>query len=122
MPRRGRRSATSTGGRSKRASEAPQTPGPRVTLRQEAEDDLEAIGLYTLERWGERQFVAYLTRLDNAFRELAANRRLGKPAEDIRKGYWRHHEGSHMVYFRRKRGGVEIVRVLHERMSPRRHL
>jgi toxin ParE1/3/4 len=95
---------------------------PRVTVRQAALDDLEAIGVYTLERWGERQFVEYLTRLHNAFRQLAANPGLGKSADDVRKGYWRHHEGSHMVYFKRKRGGVEIVRVLHERMSPRRHL
>jgi plasmid stabilization system protein ParE len=27
-----------------------------------------------------------------------------------------------MIYFRRIRGGIEIVRVLHDRMSPRRHL
>jgi plasmid stabilization system protein ParE len=27
-----------------------------------------------------------------------------------------------MVYYRRVRGGIEIVRVLHNRMAPRRHL
>jgi toxin ParE1/3/4 len=83
----------------------------------------ESIGLYTLQRWGEEQFVAYMTRLHDAFYELAPNRLLGKAADDVRKGYWRHHEGRHMVYFRRpKAGGVIIVRVLHEKMAPQRHL
>ena len=95
---------------------------PRVAVRQAALDDLEAIGVYTLERWGERQFVDYLTQLHIAFRQLAENHRLGQSADDVRKGYWRHHEGSHTIYFKRNRNGVEIVRVLHARMSPRRHL
>jgi toxin ParE1/3/4 len=105
---------------------APKKPAPsaepHVTVRQAALDDLEAIGLYTLERWGERQLIDYLTTLHGTFQALAKNPKLGTAADDVRKGYWRHHVGSHMVYFRRKRSGVEIVRVLHERMSPRRHL
>jgi toxin ParE1/3/4 len=100
---------------------APQAE-PHVIVRQAALDDLEAIGVYTLERWGERQFVEYLTSLHGAFQALARNPKLGKAADDVRTGYFRHHVGSHMVYFRRKRSGIEIVRVLHERMSPRRHL
>ena len=60
--------------------------------------------------------------LHDAFRALAADPNLGRAADDVRKGYFRQHVGSHMVYFRRKKTGVEIVRILHEKMSPRRHL
>jgi toxin ParE1/3/4 len=91
-------------------------------LRRKAEADMEKIGDYTLKEHGDAQLVTYLGLLNNAFRNLAADSTLGKKADDIRKGYFRLHVGHHMIYFKRKKTGVEIVRVLHERMSPQRHL
>jgi plasmid stabilization system protein ParE len=43
----------------------------KVKLRQAALDDLEDIGVYTLERWGERQFVGR-----SFLRKRSARRRL----------------------------------------------
>jgi toxin ParE1/3/4 len=99
---------------------AAQKPG--FILRRRAEADLEEIGDYTLEDWGDAKLVEYMTMLNNAFRALAGDPNLGRSADDVREGYFRHHVGSHMVYFRRKKTGVEIVRILHETMSPARHL
>jgi toxin ParE1/3/4 len=97
-------------------------PEPGFILRRRAEADLEGIGAYTLKHWGDTKLVEYMTMLDDAFRALAADPKLGRSADDVRKGYFRHHVGSHMVYFRRKKARVEIVRILHEKMSPARHL
>lgn len=104
----------------RRLSPAAQKPG--FILRRRAEADLEEVGDYTLEQWGDAKLVKYVTMLNDAFRALAADPNLGRSADDVRTGYFRHHVGSHMVYFRRKKAGVEIVRILHEKMSPARHL
>ncbi len=66
--------------------------------------------------------VEYVTMLNDAFRALAADPKLARSADDVRKGYFRHHVGRHLIYFRRKKAGVEIVRILHKKMSPARHL
>jgi toxin ParE1/3/4 len=91
-------------------------------LRRRAEADLEEIGDYTLEHWGDAKLVEYVTMLNDAFRALAAYPKLGRSADDVRKGYFRHHVGSHVIYFRRTKARVEIVRILHKKMSPSRHL
>ena len=94
----------------------------RFRLRRAAEEDLLGIAEYTIARWGEDQADAYVAQLDRAFHELAEKPEMGRRADDVRPGYLRHHVGRHMVYYRCVRGGIEIVRVLHDRMSPRRHL
>jgi toxin ParE1/3/4 len=60
--------------------------------------------------------------LNSAFQALANDPNLGKSADDVREGYFRHHVGSHVLFFKRRKTGVEIVRILHEKMAPARHL
>jgi len=91
-------------------------------LQREAEADLVEIGRYTEERWGREQRVRYLTALDQRFFAVADNPALGKACDELYPGLRRIPEGSHVVYFREVGGEVEIVRVLHERMLPERHL
>jgi toxin ParE1/3/4 len=95
---------------------------PGFILRRKAEKDLEGIGDYTLRQWGDAKLVEYLTLLNSAFVALANDPNLGKSSDDVRKGYSRHHVGSHLIFFKRKKAGVEIVRILHQKMSPERHL
>jgi toxin ParE1/3/4 len=92
-------------------------------LTNAAEADLLGIGRYTRERWGEAQCRRYLTQLDERFHMLADNPALGTASDDIRPGYRRFPEGSHVIFYRSVESGlVEIVRVLHERMLPENHL
>jgi toxin ParE1/3/4 len=46
---------------------------------------------------------------------------LGRACDDIRPGYRRYAEGSHIIFYREVRSDIEIVRVLHGRMDPDRH-
>ncbi|WP_406276591.1 type II toxin-antitoxin system RelE/ParE family toxin [Nocardia sp. NBC_00881] len=49
--------------------------------------------------------------------------RAGRACEEIRAGYFRVPAGSHTVYYRLTTDGVvEIMRILHQRMDPDRHL
>jgi toxin ParE1/3/4 len=91
-------------------------------LTRAAKRDLTEIARYTLERWGDDQRKRYLTQLDARLRWIARNPRLGVASDDIRPGYWRCREGRHVIFYRVTKGGVDIVRILHARMVPKRHL
>jgi toxin ParE1/3/4 len=96
-------------------------PG-RVRVRKRAKADLREIGRYTRERWGREQSNRYLGALDDCFQQLVSMPSLGRAYADLPM-YWRYEQGSHVVFFRREANGdVVIVRVLHERMLPERHL
>jgi toxin ParE1/3/4 len=94
----------------------------RVRLTRAARKDLIEIGEYTLDRWGDEQCVRYLTALDRRLRWLGRNARRGQPCDDLRPGYWRVREGRHVLFYRFNAETVEVIRILHERMLPRRHL
>ncbi len=91
-------------------------------LSGKAKADVKDIGRYTQERWGVEQRNRYLGDLDACFQKIGANPTLGNSAEAIRAGYRRIRAGSHMVFFRTSGNEIEIVRVLHQRMLPGRHL
>jgi toxin ParE1/3/4 len=91
-------------------------------LTPAAEHDLEAIWVYTTQRWGIEQASDYLDGLTAAFDDLARAPGTAPACEQIRPGYRRRKVGRHMIYFRITNYGIAIVRILHERMDPVRHL
>jgi toxin ParE1/3/4 len=92
-------------------------------LRESAEQDLFEIGLKSREIAGESQMRRYLSKLDHAFHILAEAPELGQQCEHIQKGYRRLPHGSHVIFYRVTPDGiVDVIRILHERMLPDRHL
>jgi len=87
-----------------------------------AEDDLVDIWRYSFETWGAEQADLYLDVLNEGMAGLAHNPRLGADYSHIRAGYRRLPIRHHIVYYRLQTARIEIVRVLHERMDPDRHL
>jgi len=90
--------------------------------------DLRSISQYTLETWGLTQAELYLRELEEIIVQLAANPRLGRRCDEIRKGYRRMEHGRHVIFYRvrrfpepRQTNRVEIIRILHARMLPGRH-
>ena len=91
-------------------------------LAPEAKRDLEAIWLYTLEEWGLEQANRYTDELTDVFAQLAVGPQLGTACDHIRTGYRRSRVGRHLVYYRVTDYGIAVVRILHDRMLPTRHL
>ena len=56
------------------------------------------------------------------FGEIGENDKLGRACDDLGEGLRRVGQGSHIVYFRKVDDEIEIVRILHERMLPEKHL
>jgi toxin ParE1/3/4 len=84
--------------------------------------DLIEIADYTVDRWGPSQAERYLNGLDDCFKRLVQNPRMGRACDQIRPGYRRIEQGKHVVIYRADADGVFICRVLHQGMQPGRRL
>lgn len=84
-----------------------------------ARDDLRDIAAYTIETWDKAQADRYLSELENCCRLVASNPGLARKCDNIREGYRRMEEGSHVLFFKFDAVGALVVRVLHKSMMPR---
>ena len=94
----------------------------KVRLTVRAEQDLSEIYTYSFDEFGEDKADAYLLGLDEKFHLLASNPELGRHIDHVRAGYLRFEFVSHSVFYRTTDDGIQIVRVLHQRMNYRLHL
>jgi toxin ParE1/3/4 len=90
---------------------------PAFRLSAKSLEDLKSIGLFTLKYWGREQLKIYLSKLDESFHILADQPHLGIARDDIRQGYRVYHVGRHLIFYRQKSSGIEIIRILHDRMD-----
>lgn len=93
-----------------------------IVTRPRARQDLKDIWRYSFEEWGEAQADKYLREIDTGIARLRANPKIGKPRDDLRPGYRSLRVNEHMVYYMLTPWAIRIVRVLHARMDPDRHL
>ncbi|MDL2269111.1 type II toxin-antitoxin system RelE/ParE family toxin [Desulfosarcina sp. OttesenSCG-928-A07] len=66
---------------------------------------------------GEVQALKYTGQINASFFEIASNPEKGKACPEIREGYRKLRVGGHFIFYREKGGIVEIVRILHGKMS-----
>jgi toxin ParE1/3/4 len=94
----------------------------RFVLSPRAEADLEEIWDYTAERWGLDQAETYARQLWADITTVAARPLIGRPCPDVRVGYYKYPSGSHILFYRLIPNGIDVVRILHERMDHERQL
>jgi toxin ParE1/3/4 len=83
--------------------------------------DLRQITRHTIKQWGTEQAERYIGSLHLTFQNLAMHPETGRAVSE-RQGYLRIESGSHAVFYRKQERGILIVRVLHQKMEPMRHL
>jgi toxin ParE1/3/4 len=93
-----------------------------LDLSDEAETDIETILRKTGEEWGEKQIPIYADTLDNALQTILRHPAIGHTSSRLPKAYRSYPVGSHVVYYRMLGNTVRVDRILHERMSPKKHL
>lgn len=94
----------------------------RFALKPRARTDLEEIWEYTADLWGPDQAEKYIRQLQEDIQTVADNPAFGHDCEVVRAGYRKFPSGSHVLFYRLAEGGIEIVRILHERMDYGRHI
>lgn len=86
-------------------------------LTELAKQDLRLIGRYTQTTWGREQRNIYLTKIDASFHLLVIQPQLGQSCDELRLGYRKYPVGRHLIFYRQSSTGLEIIRILHNRMD-----
>lgn len=86
-------------------------------LSPAAVGDLDAIWTFGEERWGVAQAESYARSIQRAVETVAADPRRGRPCDEVRPGYRKFAVGAHMLFYRPHPDGIDIVRVLHQRID-----
>lgn len=91
---------------------------------EESQRDLIQIRQFTLEHWGPKQSIDYLTDLKKTLQLLAEMPAMGKNCfEDCGKDVYRFPFGSHVIYYLTMSDNeIVIVAILHQSMVPEKHL
>lgn len=87
-----------------------------------AEADLEKIFDHSALTWGPEKANSYLDGLESRAQILADNPDLGTSREELHSKILSFPYESHVLYYQKRRSGITIVRVLHQRMDPLKHL
>ena len=94
----------------------------RIRKSALAERDLIGIWEYSCEQWDAAQADKYLDELGKGIKLLADNPELGVRRDYVKDGYRVLFVGSHAVYYTTSASTVYVVRVLHVRMDPGKHI
>jgi len=94
----------------------------RCRLTPKAQADIDSIWNYTVERWNSDQAEKYLRQIADAMALIGDDPLRGRVCYHIRAGYRRYAVGAHVLFYRTRKDGVEIIRILHRRMDFERHL
>jgi toxin ParE1/3/4 len=91
-------------------------------LTPRAQADLDEIWDHTADRWGLDQAETYTRQLWKDIATVADRPSLGRECTEVRRGYRMYPSGSHVLFYRHTAEGIDVVRILHERMDYERHI
>ena len=91
-------------------------------LTPAAQRDLSEIWDFTHNRWDVVQAEEYIAEIRDAIERVAKDPNRGRRCADIRDGYRRYVVGSHLVFFVEYEDAIDVIRILHQRMDPTRHM
>ena len=94
----------------------------RLRIAAAAARDIDRIANYSYRKWGARVAIVYVTGLWRAIGRIRRKPSIGTDCSEILTGVRRFRVRSHTIYYVTLRDAVRIVRILHIRMSPERHL
>ena len=94
---------------------------PSYRLSRLAKEDLFKILSSTIESWGEPQAKVYAQTIDGALVKLAKHPNLGRERSDVYIGARSFPIERHIVFYKISEKGIDVARILHQRMDPSYH-
>jgi len=95
----------------------------KYRISEQAIKDLNAIWIYTLNKWSKEQADRYYDLIIGEIEFISDNFLTGKSAEQTRKNYRVTKIKSHLIFYRKIENDiVEVVRILHQRMDIKKRL
>ncbi|MGJ8664599.1 MAG: type II toxin-antitoxin system RelE/ParE family toxin [Marinicella sp.] len=93
-----------------------------IKLKPKAYDDLTNIYQYSLKEFGQAKATEYIRLLDKTFHKLANDCNLGTDYSEIRPELLAYLAISHIVFFKRSKQDITVLRILHQSMDFKLHL
>lgn len=90
-------------------------------LSRLAEDDLFKIISSTIEAWGSEQARNYSQTIDAALLKLAQYPEFGRPRDELYKNARSFPIEKHIVFYQVSDTGIDVARILHQRMDLSKH-
>lgn len=94
----------------------------RLEFAPRARTDLRSLRSFSLATWGEAHAASYVRRLTSSMRGLVEHPHLGRDRGDLALGLRALTVAHHVIFYQVDEHTVTIVRVLHARMDPARHI
>ncbi|MGB5278700.1 MAG: type II toxin-antitoxin system RelE/ParE family toxin [Gammaproteobacteria bacterium] len=94
----------------------------QLVIAPAAKNDLKDIYQYGLRQWGQTQSESYLSTVKNQFWLLTQQPLMGTERPELLPDTRSLPIESHTLFYRVTANRVEIIRVLHGRQDPQRHL
>lgn len=94
----------------------------RVVFSAAAYNDLAAIVDYTKATWGRGQAESYLSEMKVRLDALAETPLIGRARPELATDLLSFPIEKHIAYYRVTSAGIAVVRILHHRQDPVRHL
>jgi toxin ParE1/3/4 len=89
----------------------------KYRIRSAAVNDLEGIWEYTFRKWSKDQADRYHGLIVNEIEYVSENKTAGKDMGHVKEGYLVTYVKSHMIFFKRHKGIVHVIRILHQKMD-----
>lgn len=97
-------------------------PAHQLVIAPAAKLDLKSIYQYGLRQWGKPKSDQYLTSIKNQFWALTDQPLIGVERPELLAGIRSLPIQSHTLYYRVATRRIDIIRILHNRQDPQRHL
>lgn len=97
-------------------------PSHQLVIAPAAKDDLKDIYQYGLRKWGKSRSAGYLTTIKDQLWSLTEQPLMGIERPELLPQTRRLATQRHTLFYRVLANQVEIIRVLHNRQDPLRHL
>ena len=94
---------------------------PTYRLSPLAEDDLYKIISTTINSWGNEQAKEYAQNIDAALIKLAQYPGFGRERNEVYNGAKSFPVEKHIVFYQVSDNGIDVARILHQRMDPSKH-
>ncbi len=93
----------------------------KALFRPKAKSDIADIWDYTFKTWSIDQADLYIKSLIDICGSLSENSGIGIARNELYEGLHVHPSGKHLIFYLIIDDGIDVVRILHERMDSHLH-
>ena len=97
-------------------------PNAKFLIKGHARNDLAQIRKYTIENWGEAQWLVYKEYIFQNLQNLANNPTIGNCINELSENAFSFPLKDHIIYYLLNKNKIIIVGIISTNLAPEKHL